>query len=184
VFGYDMVTGTPPTGETYFNCKGTGASPAHYESIPAAIAGCVTGGQIGAVIKAPDCWDGKNLDSANHRDHMTYSSYGTWGYRKCPTTHPYVVPGFTLQAWYTIAAGDDLKLWSLSSDAMHPELPHGSTFHADFFMAWDPTVKAMWHANCLDKMLSCSAGNLGNGWQMKQFAGFSWYANPRLVPAT
>ena len=184
VFGYDMVTGTPPTGEAYFNCKGTGATAAHYDNIPAAIAGCVTGGQIGAVIKAPDCWDGKNLDSANHRDHMAYSNYGTWGYRKCPTTHPYVIPGFTLQAWYTIAAGDDLKLWSLSSDAMHPELPHGSTFHADFFMAWDPTVKGMWHANCIDKMLNCAAGNLGNGWMMKQFAGFSWYANPRLVPAT
>ena len=184
VFGYDMVTGTPPTGEAYFNCKGTGATAAHYDNIPAAIAGCVTGGQIGAVIKAPDCWDGKNLDSSNHRDHMAYSGYGTWGYRKCPSTHPYVVPGFTLQAWYTIAPGDDLRLWSLSSDAMHPELPHGSTFHADFFMAWDPTIKGMWHDNCINKLLNCSAGNLGNGFMMKQFDGFSWYANPRLVPVS
>ena len=67
---------------------------------------------------------------------------------------------------------------------MHPELPHGSTFHADFFMAWDPTVHDMWESNCLDKLLNCSAGVLGNGWMMKQFDGFSWYANPRLVPAT
>ena len=182
VFGYDMVTGTPPTGETYFNCKGTGATAGHYATIEAAVGKCVTGGQIGAVIKAPACWDGKNLDSANHRDHVAYAAYYN-GIYKCPTTHPYVIPGFTLQAWYTIAAGDDLKLWSLASDAMHPELPHGSTFHADFFMAWDPTVHDMWESNCLDKLLNCSAGVLGNGWMMKQFAGFSWYANPRLVPA-
>jgi hypothetical protein len=183
VFGYDMVTGTPPTGETYFNCKGTGATAGHYATIEAAVGKCVTGGQIGAVIKAPACWDGKNLDSANHRDHVAYAAYYN-GIYKCPTTHPYVIPGFTLQAWYTIAAGDDLKLWSLASDAMHPELPHGSTFHADFFMAWDPTVHDMWESNCLDKLLNCSAGVLGNGWMMKQFDGFSWYANPRLVPAT
>jgi hypothetical protein len=183
VFGYDMVTGTPPTGETYFNCKGTGATAGHYATIEAAIGKCVTGGQIGAVIKAPACWDGKNLDSANHRDHVAYAGYYN-GIYKCPTTHPYVIPGFTLQAWYTIAAGDDLKLWSLASDAMHPELPHGSTVHADFFMAWDPTVHEMWESNCLDKLLNCSAGVLGNGWMMKQFDGFSWYANPRLVPAT
>lgn len=183
VFGYDMVTGTPPTGQTYFNCKGTGAAAGHYATIEEAVGKCVTGGQIGAVIKAPQCWDGKNLDSANHRDHVAYAAYYN-GVYKCPTTHPYVIPGFTLQAWYTIAAGDDLKLWSLSSDAMHPELPHGSTFHADFFMAWDPTVHDMWESNCIDKMLNCSAGVLGNGWMMKQFDGFSWYANPRLVPAT
>ena len=183
VFGYDMVTGKAPTGSTYFNCKGTGADPGHFATIPATIGNCVLGGQLGAVIKAPDCWDGKNLDSPNHRDHMAYSGYGTWGYRKCPSTHPYVVPGFTLQAWYTIAPGDDLKLWKLSSDDMRPDLPHGSTFHADFFMAWDPTIKQMWHDNCINKMLSCSAGDLGNGKMLKMFAGFNWYASPRLVAA-
>ena len=183
VFGYDMVTNKTPTGAAYFNCKGTGATAGHYSTIAAAVGKCVSGGQLGAVIKAPDCWDGKTLDSTNHRDHMAYSDYGTWGYRKCPSTHPYVVPGFTLQAWYTIAPGDDLKLWKLSSDDMRPDLPHGSTFHADFFMAWDPTIAKMWHDNCINKMLNCSGGVLGNGKMMKQFAGFSWSASPRLVAA-
>ena len=183
VFGYDMVTRQASTGEAYFNCKGTGASSGHFPSIPATVGNCVSGGQLGAVIKAPDCWDGKNLDSANHRDPMAYSGYGTWGYKKCPSTHPYVIPGFTLQAWFTIAAGDDLRLWKLSSDDMRPDLPKGSTFHADFFMAWDPTIKQMWHDNCINKMLNCSAGVLGNGKMMKQFAGFSWDASPRLVAA-
>ena len=183
IFGYDMVTRQAPTGEAYFNCKGTGSTAGHYASIAAAVGKCVSGGQLGAVIKAPDCWDGKNLDSPNHRDHMAYSGYGTWGYRKCPSTHPYVIPGFTLQAWFSIAAGDDLRLWKLSSDDMRPELPRGSTFHADFFMAWDPTIKQMWHDNCINKMLNCAAGVLGNGKMMKQFAGFSWYASPRLVAA-
>jgi hypothetical protein len=40
----------------------------------------------------------------------------------------------------------------------------------------------MWMDNCINKLLNCSAGDLGNGKMMKQFAGFSWTANPRLVP--
>ena len=49
-------------------------------------------------------------------------------------------------------------------------------------MAWDPKVKDMWHDNCIDKLLTCNSGDLGNGLQLKQFANFSWTANPRLVP--
>ena len=62
-------------------------------------------------------------------------------------------------------------------------LPAGYTFHADWFGAWDNTIMGMWMDNCINKLLSCSAGDLGNGKMMKQFAGFSWTANPRLVPA-
>jgi lysophospholipase L1-like esterase len=40
---------------------------------------------------------------------------------------------------------------------------------------------SMWVGNCINKRLNCSGGDLGNGKQMKQFSGFSWTANPRLV---
>lgn len=182
IFGYDMLSGKSPTGALYFNCDGPGATQGHYKDIPTAIRYCPAGSRIGAIINAPQCWDGKNLDSPNHRDHVAYKDWGTWGYPKCPATHPYAIPEFQLGAWFMIAAGDDLAQWRLSSDAMRPELPHGSTFHADFFMAWDPTVKKMWHDNCLNKKLNCTGGDLGNGKQLKQFAGFSLNANPRLVP--
>ena len=184
VFGYDMVTNKAPSGAAYYNCKGTGSDPGHYATIVEAAGKCVSGGQIGAVIKAPNCWDGKNLDSSNHRDHVAYHVRDpNTGINACPTTHPYVIPAFTLQAWYSIEPGDDLRLWKLSSDDMRPDLPHGATFHADFFMAWDPTIKQMWHDNCINQMLHCSDGDLGNGKKMKQFAGFSWFASPRLVAA-
>jgi hypothetical protein len=41
---------------------------------------------------------------------------------------------------------------------------------------------AMWTDNCINKLLNCSAGILGNGKQIKMYSGFSWTANPRLVP--
>jgi hypothetical protein len=193
IFGHDMLTGKSPTGELWFNCQGAGAVPGHYSSIVDAAKNCPAGAQLGAIIEAPGCWDGKNLDSPNHRDHVSYGSYGTWGYYKCPSTHPYVIPSFTLGAWYTVddtldrsgawEAGKTVT-WSLSSDnmdGMGPSLP-GSTFHADWFGAWDNNVMSMWMDNCINKMLNCSGGNLGNGKQMKQYAGFTWLANPRLVP--
>jgi len=180
IFGYDMLTGKSPTGFLWFNCQGPGSVPGKYKTLPEAAKNCPAGAQLGAVIEAPDCWDGKNLDSANHRDHVAYASYGDWGYFKCPSTHPYVIPTFTLGAWFT--TDSNVGNWRLSSDEMLPSLPRGTTFHADFWMAWDPTVHQMWEDNCLDKKLNCSAGDLGNGWQMKQFAGFTWNANPRLVP--
>ncbi|WP_309611640.1 DUF1996 domain-containing protein [Sphingomonas sp.] len=122
-----------------------------------------------------------NLDRPNHRSHMAYASYsGIPGEAGCPTTHPKQLPTFTMAVWFTVDA--NLGTWSLSSDAMHPELPVGSTFHADWFGAWDNGVEAQWMDNCINLTLNCSGGDLGNGKQIKNAWGLSWAASPRLVP--
>jgi hypothetical protein len=194
IFGYDMLTAKAPTGKLRFSCldaKGIAAYSGGADIVSAAT-GCVVGGKFEASITAPDCWDGKNLDSPNHRDHMSYGSYGGWGYLKCPDTHPYVVPTFVLAAFYTVDADlntsgtwdGTLKSWHLSSDDMSGmAMKPGSTFHTDWFGAWDDTVMQMWTDNCINKLLNCSGGDLGNGKQLKMFSGFSWNASPRLVPA-
>ena len=122
---------------------------------------------------------------------MAYPDYGWWGYEKCPDTHPYVIPTFTLGAWYTTDADLDrsgnwsatTSTWRLSSDAMPGMAPKrpGTTMHADWFGAWDDNVIKMWSGNCVDKLLNCSGGDLGNGKQLRMFDGFSWNANPRVV---
>ncbi len=190
IFGYNMQNpADSPTGAAYFNCDGATATAGHYATISAALANCPTRpnpdgsyNRLGAVINAPSCWDGKNLDSPDHRSHVAYAGYGTWGYLKCPTTHPFVIPTFTMGVWYTVDA--NLGTWRLSSDEMMPNLAPGSTFHADWFGAWDNGVQDMWVDNCINKKLSCSGGDLGNGKQMKMFNSFTWNASPRLVPVT
>lgn len=192
IFGYNML-GSGKTGGGYFNCDGTannvaGAVPGHYPSIIEAAKNCPAGSSLGAVISAPECWDGVNLDSADHRSHVAYSKYIGQSYAQCPATHPYVIPTFTLGAWYTTDATLDrsgvwdgtLNSWHLSSDEMANSRP-GSTFHTDWFGAWDDTVMAMWSDNCINNLLNCSGGDLGNGKQLKMYKGFSWKANPRLV---
>jgi hypothetical protein len=189
IFGYDMLTGQAPTGNLWFNCDGATAVAGHYHNIVEAAKNCPVGNKLGAVIQAPQCWDGKNLDSANHRDHVAYAADG--GYGKCPDSHPYLIPAFTLGAWYTTDADLDrsgvwdgtLNSWHLSSDEMAMPMMPGSTFHTDWFGAWDDEVMKMWMDNCINKLLNCSGGDLGNGKQMKMFAGSSWTASPHTIDA-
>lgn len=189
IFGYNMTTGE--RGRFSYNCDGPTGKPGHYADIVEAAKNCPTGNRLGVVINGPDCWDGRNLNSANHRSHVAFSGYDDTGTLRCPKTHPYIIPGFTLGAWYTV--DDDLdksgewkpgmSTWSLSSDSMPgmPVMRPGTSFHTDWMGAWDDNTLQMWMENCINKMLNCSGGDLGNGKQMKMFSGFSWEANPRVV---
>jgi hypothetical protein len=189
IFGWDPTgINQIKTGGAWFNCQGPSAKPGHYLTLSTALANCPAGNQVGAVIEAPECWDGKRLDSPDHRSHVAYATYGSAGYLKCPSTHPYNIPAFTLGAWYTVDRADDTTLWELSSDHMAPGQPKGHTFHADWFGAWDNTIQSIWWNNCINKLLNCSAGQLGNGTQLKGAAqpiynGIPMWKNPqRLVP--
>ena len=75
---------------------------------------------------------------------------------------------FSLPQWRQLMAG------------MAPKRP-GTTMHADWFGAWDDDVMKMWNGNCIDKLLNCSGGDLGNGKQLRMYDGFLWDANPRLI---
>lgn len=183
VFGYNMLNPSDkPTGSGYFDCDGTGAIPGHYANLVLAQAKCPVTASIQLVISAPDCWNGKDLDSPDHRSHVAHSAYIGQSYPQCPSTHPYVIPTFTLGASYSQTPGVQEPL-HLSSDEMPGMvMTPGTTLHADWWGAWDPIVQSMWETNCLDDLRNASGGDLCNGKQMKMFAGFSWIAMPRVVP--
>jgi len=191
IFGRNMLDmAALPTGGGYLNCDGPGAIPGHYPDIPTAAKNCPIGARLGAVISAPECWDGKNLDSADHRSHVAYSKYIGQSYAQCDAAHPYVIPTFTLGAWWSVDADLDrsgtwdgaFNSWHFSSDNM-PGMPMkpGTSFHTDWFGAWNDQVLATWHANCLDKMLNASGADLCDGTQLKQPPD-SWVAVPHVVP--
>lgn len=181
IFGRNMADlSAPDTGHFHWNCS---AYVGNLATMSDALAKCDKPGNYITVIgEAPGCWDGKNLDSSDHRSHVSYQQDTHFGYYACPSTHPYGIPNFSIAASYGVDTGDEPSKWHFSSDEMVPGAPQGSTFHADWFGAWDNTVMAMWMDNCIQKALSCAAGLLGNGKAMKMYSGFSWTANPRLVP--
>jgi hypothetical protein len=195
IFGADVNNGTVTNFR--YQCTNGPAGVAYEESVSFAEAvSCArshSDGTLEVIQSAPDCWDGVNLDSADHRSHVAYATYGDWGYAKCDAQHPYVIPTFTYAAFYTILASDDGDI-HFSSDEMDNTKPRGWSFHVDYGpAAWDPTVLKMWTDNCINKLLSCSGGDLGNGLQLKGAAvpyyptgtgGYatSWRNPHRLVP--
>lgn len=185
IFGWDPTKSTTAkTGAGHFDCTGPGAKSGQYPDIPTAKPNCPVGSQMLAVLDAPSCWDGKYLDVPDHRSHVSYPDYGSWGYLKCDDAHPYVLPTFHLAIAYTVAPGDDLSLWTLSSDVNAPDKPHGYTLHGDYKEAWDESVKTMWTKGCVDGLLNCSGGDLGNGKQIigAEQPAYGWTNPQHLVP--
>lgn len=191
VFGYNMM-GDNPLRHGYFNCQGPTAKPGSYPLLGDAALNCGPGNQLGAVIAAPECWDGIHLDSPDHRSHMGYPKWNERGQLKCDDDHPYIVPTFTLGAWYETGSAPvgkpgSVSTWSLSSDSMNMDgkmvqMPAGTTFHADWFGAWDDEAMAAWMAGCINALKSCNDGNFGNGNAMRQINQRRSKAEPRLVP--
>lgn len=83
---------------------------------------CPGGNLLKLSVFFPNCWDGRNLDSADHKSHMTYSKN-----QPCPSTHPVRTPEIVMHVRYLTARGTGL---TFSSGSRY-------TAHADFINAWD-----------------------------------------------
>ena len=169
IFGWDMNNPTAPVQGASWYC--TGGSGKHFDNLDDVFAsGCGAGDTLVANTIAPQCWDGEHIDSPDHRSHMAWTSYGDWGYSKCPSTHPYVIPQQENKAMWTVTAdmidAAGRSRIRLSSDDMVAGFKPGQTLHADYAEKWDARAKAMWTEHCIEKGLSCSGGDLGNGLQL------------------
>lgn len=98
------------------------------------------------VIKFPDCWDGFDLDSVDHKSHLAYSVHMRSGAR-CPSSHSTPVPKLVLQVRYRTLGG---PLVSLASGPAY-------TAHADFFNAWRQSALDALVQRCLNTNANCGA---------------------------
>ncbi len=141
---------------------------------------CPAGERVGVHVAFPPCWDGHDLDSADHRSHLAYAAYVGHNFPECPVgfgvkqsdgTVAVNLPTIELGIWFTDAAADGpSSSWYLSSDRMPsmPVYPNGSTFHSDWLGAWDPAILTKWTNTCIHGMLNCQGGQLGDGTVLKQ----------------
>jgi hypothetical protein len=132
-------------------CSSGGTGPA------GAIPSCPAGSTLILAVTFPQCWDGVNLDSADHKSHMAYPTYGVG----CPATHPVGLPVLTLHAeWQVPATGT--SGWRLSSDNYPATSAGGYSAHADFFEAWDPAIRNTFTDICVTGGIDCEGRYLAD----------------------
>ncbi|RKR91105.1 uncharacterized protein DUF1996 [Micromonospora pisi] len=97
------------------------------------------------MMQFPDCWDGKHLDSPNHKDHVAYGAGNT-----CPRSHPVKIPAITFDIRYG-AKGTPAGYY-LSSDK---EGKSASSMHGDAFVMWDVDTMNKRTKNCVLQRRTC-----------------------------
>jgi hypothetical protein len=136
----------------YWGCRD------HYVGRPGSIPRCNSGEDIAMIVEFPQCWDGKHVDSADHKSHMAYPDG-----RGCPATHPVPIPAITMNVIYKNPGASALRL---SSDMYSSALPGGFSAHADWFGGWDPAIVKTFVSKCINAAVDCHAHLLGDGREM------------------
>jgi hypothetical protein len=157
--GLRMITGdsssTAPSWVAHYACVGNGPDQTWHSGIP----NCIVGDDVVMALDFPQCWDGVNLDSPDHKSHMAYSQAPTG----CPADHPVPLPLISFQIHYTVTVANSTTAWRLSSDNYDKSLPGGYSGHGDWFGGWDRDVMATFIRNCDDLSMDCHAYLLGDG---------------------
>lgn len=122
----------------------------------ATIPKCAVGDTVRLTIYFPSCWNGKDLDSPDHKSHMAYPNFAKG---QCPSTHPVQLPQISEHFDWAVSKGANPALWHLSSD-MDLTKP-GISAHADWLMGWDVETMQALVVNCLQKALDCGVGGIG-----------------------
>jgi len=153
--GLRMIAGDPkntaPSGPFYYNCKGAGVNFKEIQN-------CPVGSELYQNITFPQCWDGVNLDSPDHKSHMAYQKNGA-----CPATHPVILPEVTFRIVYAVTEANAPLNWRLSSDTYDRSLPAGYSSHGDWFNGWKSDISTVWAKNCVAASQDCHSHLLGDG---------------------
>jgi hypothetical protein len=104
-------------------------------------ASCPAGTQLNIRYQAPSCWDGRHLDTPDHKSHMAYPVLGV-----CPADHPVAVPMIEFKMAFPVSG--NMANVRLSSG-------RGYSYHYDFYNAWDAPTLAALVRHCINGGLQC-----------------------------
>lgn len=96
-------------------------------------------------LRFPDCWDGRNLDSPDHRSHVARSVDGA-----CPASHPVLMAELQVSVSWPVIGADGGEV-SLASGAVQGA-------HGDFLNGWDPAALAAHVELCIHAKANCTIG--------------------------
>jgi len=125
------------------------------------IPNCRVGDIVRLTVIFPQCWDGKNLDSPDHKSHMSYPNYSSAKRSACPSTHPIALPEMTEHFDFPVLAGANTANWRLSSDMYTTSKRGGLSAHADWMNGWDEPTMTDLVKHCLNRAVDCGVGGIG-----------------------
>lgn len=136
VAGNAMATG-PGDSSARWSCLHAGEVPPSADFV-----NCPEGSALESYLDFPQCWDGVNLDSGDHKSHMAYPVAGG----VCPETHPVAVPKLRQVLRYPVTG--DPSRFELASGP-------GYTMHGDFFNAWPAAEMERRVTGCIRPVIKC-----------------------------
>jgi hypothetical protein len=122
---------------TFWNC-GVESGMAPSDAPP--VCPAMRGQELRLHVNFQSCWDGTNLDSADHKSHMSYPTAGA-----CPADHPVAVPAISLIYRYPVSGAHE---FALASGGVY-------SAHADFFNAWNQPRLTQLVNFCLNGLRHC-----------------------------
>eukprot|EP00026_Physarum_polycephalum_P006816 Phypoly_transcript_06869.p1 GENE.Phypoly_transcript_06869~~Phypoly_transcript_06869.p1 ORF type:complete len:534 (+),score=55.81 Phypoly_transcript_06869:56-1603(+) len=169
---------SPADNAVTFACLSEPGGPETHNLSVTADRYCVDGLRL--QIHFPQCWDGVNIDSPNHMDHVAFPIQAPDN-GDCPDSHPVRTFDLFFEAFYSIAQfphgpaphGDGKQHFVLSCGD-----DSGNGFHGDFLNGWDVDV--------LQAVLndpSCDQLNTNNGNNPERCAPVSQYVLTNGGPA-
>ena len=102
---------------------------------------CPAGTMLESYLDFPQCWNGRDLDSPDHKSHMAYPVN-----QACPATHPVHVPKLRQVMRYPVSGNP--AAFRLASGP-------GYTMHGDFFNAWPVDEMARRVNDCIRPIIKC-----------------------------
>jgi len=158
-----------------WHCQAWESSDGDNPNFSSTIPECYEPDRLRMDIFFPNCWNGVDLDSADHKSHMAYpvNDGGPEG-THCPDSHPIPLLRPSYHYAYPVLPGNSdpatlsSRGWRLASD--HYEVtedePGGLSLHGDWFNAWHPEVLETVLEGCVKGALDCHDGNLANGYRL------------------
>ena len=158
-----------------WHCQSWESNDATNPRWSASIPECVAPDRLRMDIFFPSCWNGTDLDSADHKSHLAYpvNSGGANG-TVCPGSHP--VPIIRVSFHYAYGVKPDVydpqsrssRGWRFASDMyeVSTSTPGGMSLHGDWFNAWHPEALQAVLDGCISQQLDCHDGNLANGYRL------------------
>ncbi|MFL5582733.1 MAG: DUF1996 domain-containing protein [Gemmatimonadaceae bacterium] len=164
--GLRMIAGNKDAAGSQFGISWSCRSPdgsfgEEQATIPA---NCAAGDWVRLTVIFPQCWDGVNVDSPDHKSHVAYPVYRNPPQRSgCPASHPVPLPEITEHFDWLTKDTRAPAFWRLSSDMYATTEPGGLSAHADWMNGWDPETMRTIVTQCLNRGVDCGVGSIGNG---------------------